>query len=373
MKYFLLVTLLFFRLAASAEATYDFICDGIEWHILDSENRFVEAVGCESTLTSVVIPSTVECCDRSYTVLAIGDSAFFSLSHLKDVEISNSVHYIGPSAFENCSLLSSITIPPSVTKIGDSAFCNCISIQDISLPPTINIIEPSTFKNCSSLQSFDIPLSVNLICANAFENCSSLLQLDIPASVNEIAEYAFAGCTRLQNINIPLSIRYISKGIFRGCTSLTEIILPQSVSYIGESAFEGCDGIKHISIPMSIRSIGSKAFFADSIESVDYHAAVPQYFGAQNIFSENTYHNATLYVPEGSESLAGMIRPWANFSHISTRDFSEISHLEPEPANIKGIPRLFNLQGQPIPNHQADHYSEPYILKYKTSSSKVIK
>lgn len=368
MKNLLFAILLFVAMTVFAGSKIDFFAEGINWHILDANNHLVEVVGCQPTLSSVVIPPTVEFEDDNYTVLAIGDSAFFSLANLTEVEIPVSAIYIGSSAFEKCSSLTSVHIPASITKIGESAFADCISLSNISLPPTINVIEEATFKNCCSFQSFNIPLSVNLICANAFKGCSSLHEVQIPPSVNEIGEYAFAECVLLENIVLPLSIRYLSNGIFRDCTSLTYVELPLSVSYIGESAFEGCDAITYLSIPISVRHIGAKAFYANGIESVDYTSPIPQYFGASQIFSEKTYHNATLFVPDGSESLAKMIKPWANFSNISSKDFSTITYLSSEdPVHLSNHFQLFNLLGQPISTHQITQQPGIYVSKNKIS------
>lgn len=370
LKNFLFSVLLFLQFTVSAGSKIDFFAAGINWHILDSKNLLVEAVSGQPTLSSVVIPQTVEFEDKTYTVVAIADSAFFSLTNLIEVEIPVSAIYIGSSAFENCSSLNTIYIPTSITKIGEGAFAHCISLENITLPPTINIIEDATFKNCSSLRSFNIPLSVNLICPNAFKDCSSLLEIQIPPSVNEIGEYAFAGCTLLENIVLPLSIRYLSKGIFQDCASLRDIELPVSVSYIGESAFEGCDAITHISIPMSIRHIGARAFLANGIESVDYNSPLPQYFGASQIFSEITYRNATLFVPEGSESLAQIVKPWANFSQISSKDFSGITPIFQEnTVPFSGNPQFFNLLGQPIPQYQLMQQPGIFVSKSKKAYS----
>ena len=60
---------------------------------------------------NVVIPSTVRCAGKEYSVTSIEYGAFGYCSGLTSVTIPNSVSSIGGDAFYYCSGLTSVTIP----------------------------------------------------------------------------------------------------------------------------------------------------------------------------------------------------------------------------------------------------------------------
>ena len=74
----------------------------------------------------LTIPSSVSDGTDTFTVVSIGDEAFFGCQVLSIVVIPNTVISIGSEAFSGCSGLIAITIPNSVTSIGDRAFSYCI-------------------------------------------------------------------------------------------------------------------------------------------------------------------------------------------------------------------------------------------------------
>ncbi len=189
-----------------------------------------------SGLTDVVIPSTIEYNNKSYTVVGIGESAFRK-SKIESVIIPNTVTFIGGGAFYDCYALTSVTIGNSVTSIGEEAFYAC-----------------------SRLTSVTIPNSVTSIGDGAFADCYSLTSVTIPNSVTSIGDYAFWGCSGLTSVEIPNSVTSIGSSAFRGCSSLTSVTIPNSVTSIRERAFMGCRGLTSVTIPNSVTSIGEDAF-----------------------------------------------------------------------------------------------------------------
>ena len=89
----------------------------------------------------VVIPSSVEHNNVTYSVTSIGSSAFAGCRSLTSVSIPNSVTSIGSSAFSGCRSLTSVSIPNSVTSIESYAFSGCSGLTSVSIPNSVTSIE----------------------------------------------------------------------------------------------------------------------------------------------------------------------------------------------------------------------------------------
>ncbi|MBD5174894.1 MAG: leucine-rich repeat domain-containing protein [Bacteroidales bacterium] len=270
--------------------------------------------GC-SELISVTIPASVT---------SIGDYAFYYCTGLSSAIIPNSVTAVGDWAYTGCTGLTSVAIPESVTDIGDYAFHGCSSITALAIPDAITCIGDWTFGDCRGLTSLIIPDSVISIGEGAFAGCSGLTSVLIPDSVTAIGESAFNGCLRLESVTIPNSITSISDWTFIGCESLISVTIPESVTYIGTYAFSGCSQLPEVTIPNSVTYIGTYAFYRCTNLSSVYYGADTLVEGAPNIFPDEAYEVATLYLSaEGMKSYAD-IAPWKNFKNIREHNFSGI-------------------------------------------------
>ncbi len=316
-KQLLFFAMLLLPMVAGAE-TVDI--DGIYYNLIPKGNAAEVTSNPNMYSGSVVIPETVECNGRVYSVSSIGGSAFngcrsltsvtipnsvtsigneafYLCSGLTSVTIPNGVNCIGRSAFDNCENLTSILLPNSVKSIGECAFRHCHKLIHITLPSNLTSIEDRTFLGCNSLISVMIPNSVTSIKGRmydddtslprfygAFNGCSSLTSIIIPNSVTSIGNDAFCGCIALTSITIPNnvtnigsfafydcsalasvtignSVTSIGKYAFKNCSSLTSLTIPNSVTSIGDEAFQNCSGLTSITIPNSVTSIGRNSFF----------------------------------------------------------------------------------------------------------------
>ena len=245
---------------------------------------------------AAIIPSTVTDNGTSYTVVAIGDQAFFNCSGLTSLTIGNSVTSIGYQAFYECSGLTSLTIGNSVTRIGDSAFYYCTRLTSVTIPASVTSIGDNAFVYCISLTEitvdsnnityisvdgvlfnksktiliqfpakktvvlYTIPESVTSIGNGAFAYCTGLTSLTIGSSVTIIGNAAFLACSKLTSLTIGSGVTSIGNAAFAYCTGLTSVSIPASVTTIGNGAFQGCSGLTSVSIPASVTSIGFAAF-----------------------------------------------------------------------------------------------------------------
>lgn len=294
---------------------YNYEINGIYYN-KNSDGESVTVSGYSYLVGPLEIPSTIKYNGKTYTVTAIGPSAFKDCVALTSVTIPNSVRDIGTHAFYGCTGLTSVTIPSSVWSIGVNPFSKCYGLESIFvengntwydsrgncnaiietatntlvsgcmstiIPSTITSIGEETFAYCTGLTSVTIPNSVISIGNNAFTYCSGLTSVNIPNSVNSIGENAFAYCANLTLVSVPNSVTSIGRDAFIGTawydaqpngliyagmvaykykgtmSPNTSIVLVDGCTGIADDAFNGCYYMNSIYIPNSVISIGQRA------------------------------------------------------------------------------------------------------------------
>lgn len=316
---------------------YNYISNGKELEVTYKTNSYNSYNG------SVVIPEEVTYMNRTRKVTSIGSRAFSNCSSLTSISIPNSVTIIKERAFGECFNLTSVTIPNSVTiieklaftyctgltsvvlgtnlkSIGEWAFQSCRNIVSITIPDSVNAIEESAFISCEGLITVTIGNGVTSIGNQAFYGCENIVSLTIGSNVKTIGEAAFLGCGKLSNVNIPNSVTDIKKEAFAGCISLTSLFIGNNVSAIEEKSFQYCRSLTSITIPNSVKRIGDNAF--DGWDLPVVISLIENPFGITGkdygirTFSQNTFNNATLYVPKGTIDKYKTTSGWEDFLFI---------------------------------------------------------
>ena len=287
---------------------------------------------------NVVIPEDVTYMNRTRKVTCIGEKAFSDCSTLTSVTIPNSVSRIKYQAFEGCNALTTFTIPNGVVLIESKVFHNCSSLTSVTIGNSVTKIENEAFSMCKKLTSVTIGNNVKIIGDKAFYCCYSLTSVTIPNSVTDIWKEAFADCSGLTSVAIGNSVKYIGNRAFYRCSGLTSLSIPNSVTSIGESAFDECSGLTSVTIGNSVTSIGWCAFrncsgltsvtIPNSVTSIGKKvfdgwdlpvviSLIENPFSiAYDTFSNNTFKNATLYVPVGTIDKYKSTDGWKGFLFI---------------------------------------------------------
>ena len=286
-------------------------------------------------------------------VTSIDEWAFDGCSGLSSVTIGDNVTSIGKYAFDGCSGLTSVhisdiavwyniefgnycsnplynahhlymngeeiknlTIPNSVTEMGKWAFYGCSGLTSLTIPNSVTSIGDNAFNGCSGLTSLTIPNSVTSIGVHAFSDCSGLTSLTIPNSLASISGGAFAGCCSLTSVTIPNSVISIGSAAFARCSSLTSVTIPNSVTSIGSQAFDGCSSLTSVTIPGSVTSIDRYAFQnCTNLQLVRSFITEPFSIN-KDVFPNNVYRDAMLYIPSNTEKLYSRYDGWREFLKI---------------------------------------------------------
>lgn len=255
---------------------------------------------------------------------------------LSDVAIDGNIESIGEAAFEGCANLKRFDVQESVVSIGDNAFSDCTALTYFDIPAATVSIGASVFEGCEGLTSirFESGSELSDIADRTFYGCTGLLSMSLPESVVGIGESAFYGCTGLLSMTLPENVTEIGGSAFYGCTGLLSMTLPESVATIGESAFYNCSALTDLHLPQTANSVGNRAFYGClSLRTVRVDNPVPPAAYA-NTFSVDTYLNATLSVPSGSQEAYNMAECWYNFRNKEEFPFGSVGTIGDDALNV---------------------------------------
>ncbi|MBB5633525.1 putative repeat protein (TIGR02543 family) [Cryobacterium mesophilum] len=202
---------------------------------------------------TATIPSTVSDGTNTYTVTAIGTSAFNGMS-LTSATIPNTVTSIGYGAFGSNSL-TSIVIPDSVTSIGGHAF-EMNDLTSLVIPDSVTSLGSWAFQ-WNDLTSVTLGLGLPNIPDGTFF-ASQLTTLDIPANITSIGYQAFV-FNAFVSLTIPGTVTSIAGQAFSPVGTLTSLTLGSGLTSIGDNAFAGTS-LTTVAIPASVTDIGDFAF-----------------------------------------------------------------------------------------------------------------
>lgn len=256
---------------------YDFEIDGIYYNILSNTEKTVEVThdwkykyeNQGLYQGNIAIPINVTYQDVVYTVVQIGESAFYDCDKLLSIAIPNSIESIGEYAFSECSLLTNVLIPSSVRTIGDYAFYGCYGLKSVIMEEGIthigkravwvydmdSLILPNSVKEIgdeafSRIHNIVIGSGVETIGSNFVNRCDTL---KFHCSI----KWGFRGLD-LKKLILDDGVKTVCRNAFYGC-HIDTLVLGNTIEEIKDEAFWGC-GIKGCVFPNSLKYIGYWSF-----------------------------------------------------------------------------------------------------------------
>ena len=233
----------------------EFEIDGIRYSV--GKDNTVTIISCDTKPTgNLVIPNEVEYKGTTYTVDAVGLSAFSDCTGIESVTISEGVTLIDDRAFAGCSNLTSLKIPSSLENIDDCAFEGCSKLTNVYISDLTAFLEiefevkEGLFSNPlfyaqhlfldGEIRDIVIPNTVKKIKTNAFGGFKSLNSVTIPNSVTSIGDYAFSGCSGLTSLTLHEDLESIGAFAFTNCTGLNKVFcLAEDAPTMADNAFDG--------------------------------------------------------------------------------------------------------------------------------------
>lgn len=351
---------------------------------------------------AVNIPATFTDNGVTYTVTAIGQTALARLE-TKSVTIPSTVTEIGTSAFYLCTIkeitlpeglkriqkqafmesnIESISIPSSVIYIGDMAFANK-TLTSVTFAPCESSLSlgESVFESCHRLQEAILPEGLTKIGKKCFKDCG-IRKLSIPSTLTSIPTDAFILCSQLTEVQFtPGALGLIGNSAFSN-TAIENIELPEGLYSIGFRAFDCAYALETVKLPASVNTISERSFErCDNIREITIlNPETPTV--NENSFTEATFNNATLFVPDAAVETYRNADVWKLFKTIRPLSSSGIHDIiSDRPAEdtlpnsssaANALPEeIYTLSGMRV-NHTATLPAGVYIVRRGTTATKTV-
>lgn len=213
---------------------------GLTYRLNNADHTATVASYDDSTPDGVIdIPDTVTSGGQTYTVTAIGVSAFGSFStriNVSSVFIPATVRSIGSHAFIYCNALATVTFAEGsqLKSIGSNAFWGSEHLyprfKEIKIPDSVETIGNGAFRHCQNLERITLPSALQTLSNGTFYGCAALSEVTFPASLKTIEKSAFGYCRNLSEVKLPASLTTIQSYVFNGCSALKTVFYDGSLA-----------------------------------------------------------------------------------------------------------------------------------------------
>lgn len=297
MKHLMSIVVFVVAMVTSSFAA-DIESDGLYYKILSYDDHTIELIPSEGIAYSgsITIPAAVDYANQEWTVVSIGDNAFYESTTLQGCVIPSTVRRIGSGTFYKCKEVQtpivipegvtiidgyaftngtkvSLNLPSTLVSIGEWAFCNANTTGDIVIPENVIRIESMAFAHLKA--NVILNERVEYIGGGAFCENTVVNRVVCPESLIELDGHVFQGCTALTEIILPSKLKKL--GTYANSTSLSSITMPDSIKFVDDNAFYGCTNLSSISWSNFIHNVGSRAFYNTAVTEVAFPDSLKQY------------------------------------------------------------------------------------------------
>lgn len=277
MKAITLILSILLSFLATSLFAQEFCSEDCLFEIISEQEHTVRILRGNNTMnlddgrTSAVIPSSVTYNGVTYTVVEIGEQAYW-YCRPNIVTLPNTIKRICDEAFKYSLVIEEINLSEGLEFIGNLAF-GASKVHEIHIPASVRHMGKAPFIWAENT-------TITVDAANPYydsrEDCNAIIETAtntliqgsaytrIPNSVTTIGANSFNCNYGLSSLDIPASVTTIMDNAFESCCDLEKIELPGGLKYIGDRAFIGCQKLKGMTIPKSVEHIGVNGIFANS-------------------------------------------------------------------------------------------------------------
>lgn len=200
------------------------VIDNLILEVLDKSKNTLTVKGLLNPYASsdIVIPSFTLIKGKYYRIVRIGTNAFYNITSLNSVKISDGISSIGAHTFSYCSSLKKVEFPASLTEIEGELFYDCNNLESIF----VDFDNPKFLSVNGVLYTKDHKKMV------AYPNAKGK-DYKIIEGTEYIENFAFKSCVDLENLRLPQSICVIGDNVFYGCDKLKNVVIPDGLKKIG--------------------------------------------------------------------------------------------------------------------------------------------
>lgn len=206
---------------------------------------------------AITIPHTVEYDGSSYTVTALGESAFEGCTGVTSLMLPATIRSIGSYCFYNCDF-TTLQLPDSLRTLGDHAFLYS-RISSLHLPACFEEYGDCAFwaRNLASITVDGDNPRYRSIGGWLYSKDSLTLcivsdgvtgTINVPSYVRHIGRMAFGFNSNITAVSLPEGLVSIGAFAFNCCPAVDNIVIPSTVASIGVCSFSYCPGLDNLSI-----------------------------------------------------------------------------------------------------------------------------
>lgn len=318
--------------------------DSLTFYCIKGPN-VASVVKATKTAAVFTVPAIVKDGKDIYAVTGIEPYAFMGINTLEKLTISDNVTTIGVGAFQNCGNLKEVVIPKKVTVIGEKAFEKCNRLTLV----VSRIEKPFAISN-DVFPAVSAKLSVPLGTADLYRktdgwgNFAMIYEGEMKETEIDGMKYAYTtgdrtakllkgSRTKEKELTIPstisvdgveYSVKTIGESALANASSVQILIVSEGISVIESDAFTNCANINKVSLPSTLTKIGDNAFSrCDKIVHIEASMKLP-FDISENVFTETTYANATLYVPVNAADRYAAAEGWNGFMSMVEGSITEV-------------------------------------------------